>query len=360
MFKVLDRYIFRELLSPFLTSLTALSFIIFTKEMLRLMDLLVTKGVGFFSLFKVILYLMPSFLVLTLPIACLIASISAFGRLSFDNELIVLRAAGISLWRLAAPVFVFSFLAFVLTVFLSQWGQPWSNVDVKKIALSLIEDQLTLALTSGVFNEPLPNMMIYVPDANEDKEHPGVFISDQRDPSKPFIIVAQSYQVLNEPSRKKLGIRLFHGSIHQIPPDLEEYHQVGFGTYDLWMNIPTGGKGNIERPSYEELIQKLDESDWTDTRSLRRLIEYYKDVGFPVATLLLGMLGLPVGIVSKRSGRAGGFSIGVLIILGFYLLNMLGEFLVTTRVVYPFVGAWFPNIIILMIAIVLYLKASRK
>ena len=101
MIKILDRYIFQELLSPFLTSLAALCFIVFTKEMLRLVDLLVSKGVGFLSVGKVIIYLMPSFLVLTLPIACLIASISAFSRLSFDNELIVMRAAGLSLWRLA-------------------------------------------------------------------------------------------------------------------------------------------------------------------------------------------------------------------------------------------------------------------
>ena len=359
MIKILDRYIFQELLSPFLTSLTALCFIIFTKEMLRLVDLLVTKGVGFFSLFKVILYLMPSFLVLTLPIACLIASISAFARLSFDNELIVLRAAGISLWRLAVPVFVFSSSVFVLTMILSQWGQPWSNISIKSLALSLIEDQLSLALDSGVFNEPLPNMMIYVPDTKEDEGPPGVFISDQRDPSKPFIIVAQSYQVLNEPSRKQLGIRLFQGSIHQIPRDLKEYHQVGFSTYDIWMNVPSSRVGNVERPSYKKIIQRLDKSGWTDTTALRRLIEYYKNMGFPVSTLILGMLGLPVGIVSRRSGRAGGFAVGILIILGFYVLNVFGEYLVTTLVVHPFVGAWFPNVVTLMIAVGLYLRASR-
>lgn len=360
MINILDRYIFHELVSPFLTSLAALSFIVFTKEMLRLVDLLVTKGVGLFSLFKVIVYLMPSFLVLTLPIACLIASISAFGRLSLDNELIVMRAAGISLWRLAAPVFVFSCLVYALTVILSQWGQPWSNISVKNLALSLIEDQLSLALDSGVFNEPLPNMMVYVPDPEERKGSPGVFISDQRDPSKPFIIVAQSYQVLNEPSRQQLGIRLFQGSIHQIPPNLSEYHQVGFSTYDLWMNIPASSGGNVERPSYETLIQRLDRSGWTDATALRRLVEYYKDTGFPVATLILGMLGLPVGIVARRSGRAGGFAVGVLIILGFYVLNVFGEYLVTTLWVHPFVGAWFPNVVTLIVAIGLYLKASRQ
>jgi lipopolysaccharide export system permease protein len=357
---ILDRYIFRELLSPFLTSLTALCFIVFTKEMLRLMDLLVSKGVGLFAIGKVIAYLMPSFLVLTLPIACLIASVSAFSRLSFDNELIVMRAAGVSLWRLAVPVFTFSTLVFLLTLFLSQWGQPWSNVSIKAVAMSLIKDQLTLALDSGVFNEPLPNMMVYVPDPKEKQKFQGVFISDQRDPQKPFIIVAQSYQVINDPQRKRFGIRLFEGAIHQIPPDLDDYHQIGFSTYDFWLKLPTRSFGNATRLSYDQIIERLDNTDWNDTGLLRRLMEHYKDLGFPVATLLLGMLGLPVGIVSRRSGRAGGFAIGVTIILGFYLLNVFGEFLVTTRVVHPFVGAWFPNVITLVVTVVMYVRASRQ
>ena len=360
MIKILDRYIFQELLSPFLTSLSALCFIVFTKELLRLMDLLVSKGVGLLSIAKVILHLMPSFLVLTLPIACLIGSISAFSRLSFDNELIVMRAAGVSLWRLAVPVFFFSVMVFVLTLFLSQWGQPWSNVSIKAVAMDLMEDQLTLALESGVFNEPLPDMMIYVPDPKEGQQFQGVFISDRRDSKKPFIIVAKSYQVINDASRKKIGIRLFQGAIHQIPPDPKEYHQVGFGTYDFWLKIPSKGFGTSKRLSYEEIIRRLDKTNWTNTGSLRRLMEYYKDLGFPVATLLLGMLGLPVGIVSRRSGRAGGFAIGVAIILGFYLLNVLGEFLVTTMVVHPFVGAWFPNVVTLIVTVFMYFRASRK
>lgn len=324
------------------------------------MDLLVSKGVGLLAIGKVIMYLMPSFLVLTLPIACLIASISAFSRLSFDNELIVMRAAGVSLWRLALPVLTFSTLVFLLTLFLSQWGQPWSNVSIKAVAMSLIKDQLAVALDSGVFNEPLPKMMIYVPDPKEKRKFQGVFISDQRDPQKPLIIVAQSYQVINDPQRNKFGVRLFEGSIHQIPPDLDEYHQVVFSTYDFWLKIPTQSYGNATRLSYDQIIERLDNTDWKDSGLLRRLMEHYKDWGFPVATLLLGMLGLPVGIVSRRSGRAGGFAIGVVIILGFYLLNVFGEFLVTTRVVHPFVGAWFPNVITLVVAIAMYVRASRK
>jgi lipopolysaccharide export system permease protein len=103
---ILDRYIFRELLSPFCISLAALCFVMLTKELLRLVELLVTKGIGFLSVLKVFAHLLPSFLVLTLPIAGIIATITAFGRLSLDKELVAMRAAGFSLLRLSQSVFI--------------------------------------------------------------------------------------------------------------------------------------------------------------------------------------------------------------------------------------------------------------
>ena len=159
---ILDRYIFKELVTPFTISLGALCFIVLTKEMLRLVELLVSKGIGIMAVFNIVIHLMPSFLVLTLPIACLISTITAFGRLSYDKELVAMRAVGVSLSRIAFPVFIFSFLVFLLTVYLSQWGQPWSNVSLKRLAISLIKDKITLAKTAYIrkFISPLSNSAI--------------------------------------------------------------------------------------------------------------------------------------------------------------------------------------------------------
>lgn len=361
MSKILDRYIFAELLPPFATSLATLCFIVLTKEMLRLVELLVSKGIGLFPVFKIVLHLLPSFLVLTLPIACLIASITTFSRLSYDNELTAMRATGISLLRLSIPVLLFSCLGFLLTLILSQWGQPWSNFSLKKLALNLIRDQLTLALDSGVFNEPTTGMVVYVPERQGDRQSAGVFIFDQRDPSRPLIIVARAYQILNNPKHNELGLRLLDGIIHQPPRNIQQYHQVAFATYDLKMDVSqTVNNAVRQRPGHDEILTQVERSDWKDAGALRRLMEYYKDLAFPVSALILGMLGLPIGIVSKRSGRVGGFAIGVVIMILYYLLNMLGEFLVTTLILHPFAGAWLPNAITLGIAITLFARTAKR
>ncbi|RMH06318.1 MAG: YjgP/YjgQ family permease [Nitrospirae bacterium] len=358
---LLERYIFRELLPPFWVSLAALCFIVFTKEMLRLVELLVAKGIGMVSVFKIILHLMPSFLVLTLPIAGLIASITAFGRLSSDKELIAMRAAGVSLFRISLPVAVFSSLVFALTVFFSQWGQPWSNISLKKLALSLIQDQLAVALDTGVFNNPVPGLMVYVPESPAGTPPAGIFIADQRDAAKSMVITAERFQFIHDPARTYLGLRLYNGTIHHVPTDHEQHHQASFQSYDLKLDFSEAFRiQRPERPSYDQILQKLQETHWRDTGALRRLMEYYKDVAFPVASFLLTMLGLPVGIVSKRSGRIAGMTIGIVIMVGYYLLNVLGEFFVTTLLLHPFAGAWLPDVVVLSIGIVLFYRLSRQ
>jgi len=360
--RLLDRYIFLELLPPFLTSLVGLCFIIFTKEMLRLVDLVISRGISLTSLGNIVLHLLPSFLVLTLPIACLIATISAFNRLSFDNEVIALRAAGVSFWRINIPVVVFAGAVFVLTMVLSQWGQPWASVSLKTIALSVIEDEMTLSVDSGVFNEPIPGLMVYVPDSGQASEQKkGMFISDQRDPAQPLIIVAQHFQMLKQTERRQMGIRLFDGAIYQISHDASRFHQVRFRTYDFWMPSPfRSAKAKAKRKTYEELLEKLKAKGGKDSGTLRRLMEHHKDIAFPVGTFVLSLLGVPVGIVSKRSGKAGGFAIGVLVVVGFYMLNVLGEFLVTTGGVAPIVGAWFPNVLLGLVTVVMFNHARKQ
>ena len=328
--------------------------------MLRLVDLVVSRGVGISSLGSIVMALLPSFLVLTLPLACLIASVSAFNRMSFDNEIIAIRAAGVSLWRILLPVVVFSAMVYGLTVFLSQWGQPWSNISLKKVALSVIQKELTMVLDSGVFNEPTPGLIVYVPHSESVSEKKGVFISDQRNPDRPLIVVARNFRMLKPNAKNQMGIRLYEGAIHQIPQDNSTFHRLTFGTYDFWLPSPFGNLDDrVKRKSYDELLVRWEETQGKKSSLLRRFMEYHKDTAFPLATFILGLLGVPVGMVSKRTGKAGGFALGVLIIIGFYLFNVLAEFLVNSRLLSPFAGAWLPNLLLLLIAGWFFNKARK-
>ncbi|MFM7841831.1 MAG: LptF/LptG family permease, partial [Nitrospira sp.] len=188
-----------------------------------------------------------------------------------------------------------------------------------------------------------------------------IFIADERSPADSRVIVANDYALLNDPDSNQAGLRLLNGTVHTRPHDLEQYHQITFATYDLKLNLDQSMYAAVdERPTRDAILSKLEQTNWQDTGARRQLMESYKDLAFPTAALILGLLGVPVGIVSKRSGRIGGFAVGVGIIIVYYVLNVLCEFFVTTLVLPPFAGAWLPNLLFLTATIVLFQRMNRQ
>lgn len=159
----------------------------------------------------------------------------------------------------------------------------------------------------------------------------------------------------------QVALRLLNGVIHSRPDQVDQYEQISFTSYDLKLNLSQSGyAATEERPSYEAIMVQMAQSQGKDPMALRRLMEYYKDLAFPTASLVFCLLGVPVGIVSKRSGRIGGFAVGVLIVVLYYVLNVACEFLVTTGLLQPFAGAWLPNGIFVVITLLSFLKMSRQ
>ena len=358
--RIIDKYCLQELGVPFALSLAALTFILLTREILRLVELLINKGVGILPLFKTFLLLLPSFFVLTLPMACLIASISAFSRLSSDRELTALQASGISNNRLLRPLFMFAVAVLGVTLLLAQYAQPWSGPSVKKSALMMLRGEVSLTLDEGVFNTPTTNVVMYVGDTGLSGGGPGVFISDTRTKSEPRIIVAREWSLINDPLHNRIGMTLRNGTIHVNPKDPAQYQLIRFSTYDFTMELADSLSATLEeRPSIFEIRYWLYKSGGKDPKYLKLLEEEYKDVAFPFATLVFGIIGMPLGIVAKRSGKAGGFALGIIIILSFYVLNVLADFWVSSRVMPPFLAAWFPNLAFAAITLLLFQRRIR-
>ncbi len=358
--RTIDRYILQELGVPFAQSLGALTFILMTREILRLIELLINKGVGLLPLLKTFLLLLPSFFVLTLPMGCLIASISAFSRLSSDRELTAMHATGVSAWRLLPSVLLFSFAVFLMTLTLAQFAQPWTGQSLKKMALGMLRDQVSLALDEGVFNTPTDKVVMYVGERSVPGGPSGIFISDTRTSGEPRIIVARNWKIINDPLHNRLGLTLQDGTIHVNPKDLDQYQTIRFTTYEFKLDLSESLAPEPEgRLSLYEIRQKIAETKGQDPRYLRLLEDYYKNVAFPVSTILFGLIGMPLGIVMKRSGRAGGFAVGILVIVLFYVLSVIGDFWVSARVLSPFAAAWFPDAVFVLVIVWLFHRRLR-
>jgi len=117
--KIVHRYVFREIVVPFLFGLSVFTFILLIARLLKLIELVVTRGVPVLNILQLLSYIMPAFLEVTVPMAMLLAILVAFGRLSADSEMVALRSSGLSLYQLIAPVAMVALLATAATAALS-------------------------------------------------------------------------------------------------------------------------------------------------------------------------------------------------------------------------------------------------
>jgi len=143
MSKILNRYIAREITIPFLLGLSIFTFIMLMDRLLKLTELVINKGVKLVEIVKLIIYILPSFFTVTIPMAFLLAVLLAFGRLSSDEEITAAKSSGISLIQMMPPVFMLSLIAFAATLFLSVYALPWGNHSFKTGIYDIVNNYYT-------------------------------------------------------------------------------------------------------------------------------------------------------------------------------------------------------------------------
>jgi lipopolysaccharide export system permease protein len=363
MLKLIDRYIFREILTPFSLTLGTLLLVLLTDQILRLVELFINKGVPFFTIIKILVWILPTFLVIAIPVGVLIGVIIAFNRLSTDSEIIALQTTGVSLYRLLWPAIIFSSLAFVLTFTLSVWGQPWAGHSLKNLGISIVKQQASVALEPGVFNEPFKKMIIYVDQMPNSENIKGILIYDSRNSKVPVLTLAKEGILINDPENNSLGFRLINGSQYRFSKNKSGRQQIiQFGSYDFRLNIDSAlGRQDLlkNRLNPEDLRKAIiNEPDQAD--SYRRLLsEYYKNYAFPFSCLIFGLIGVPIGVAVRRAGRLGGFTVGLSMAVIYYILIIMADFLVISDTVNPVFAAWLPNLIMVVITLLLIILSNK-
>jgi lipopolysaccharide export system permease protein len=331
--------------------------------MVQLTDLLLNKGVSLETVAKIFIYLLPAFLVIAIPMGVLIATIIGFSRLTADHEITALMAVGVSLSRLTVPVYVFTTLAFGLTFSLSVWAQPSVGPSMKSAAMDILKQEFSLGLEPGIFNEPLENMMIYVDEMPTPTQLKGIVIYDLRDAAQPALILAQEGMILNDPATDLVGLRLTNGSQHRKSGNPPRYQWITFGRYEFRLDLAAAvkraaGEGDAAL-NVQQIKTKLAGAQPLERRELRTLEEHYKTYAFPFACLIFGTIGIPLGLAIKQGGRLGGFALGIAMALIYYLLMIIADFLVTSLLIPPLAAAWFPNLIMAVVAVFLVGGSSR-
>jgi len=361
--RILNLYIIREIVSLFLLGIMVFTLILLMGRLIKLTDLVISRGVPLADVSRMILYLMPSFLVFTIPMAFLLAVLLAFGRLSADNEITVMKAGGISLMQLMPPVVLCGVCAALLTLAASTVGVPWGNSAFKSLSFTVLKQNVAATVREKVFWDDIPGIVMYT--EHYDEEHhtlKGVIINDGRDPGRPLTIFAADGVIAGGPNRNDIRLVLNNGSIHAVG-SAEEYRLVHFGEYI--MTIGAGGQGgtlgkNELDMTVPELLGQIANPATTKAVRLKTQSELHSRFAFPFAALVFAVVAVPLGMQNRRSGKSAGFATSIAILLAYYVVQSFLRTLADKGTLPPVLALWLPNLIFLGLGGYLLLMASQE
>ncbi|HYL82423.1 MAG TPA: LPS export ABC transporter permease LptF [Candidatus Acidoferrum sp.] len=352
--KLIDRAILKELAQAFSLGLMVFTFVLLTNKILRLVELIVNKGVGVFTVFQLFIYILPYSLVVPIPMSVLLATLATYSRLGADGEILAMRGAGLSLVRLARPAVWFGLATMLLTFTITIWILPFSNHAFKNLVFQMTRRQATVGIQEGIFNADLEGLILYVEHVDPvTSKLEGVFLVDSRNPAERRVIVAQSGYFTSDPKNLRMGLSLSQGSIQLSTAELTgRYRLLTFGDYNLTFDLGRGLADPIQRsPGEQELtLAALRER----ARSLRALgqnyhppmVEFHKKLAIPFSCLLFILVGVPLGSRIRRGGRGLSLAISVGCAMGYYMLIVAGEGLGDRGLAPEALTMWLPNLLI--------------
>jgi lipopolysaccharide export system permease protein len=357
--KLLHRYIFREIASPFLLGLLVFTLVLLMGKLLKLADLVIGNGVSILDILLLLVYLMPSFCLVTIPMAFLLAVLLAFGRLSSDSEITAMKSSGVGLSDLFPPVLVSAALACAATAFMTMTALPWGQTAFKKEMQKIVESRMRLDLKEGVFNDQFPGIVLYVDKFDSDQgSMSGIIVHDERDGEDPSTVFASSGAITRDTGNRSVRLHLSRGSIHREMPT-RGYRLVTFEDYDVVLGF---GKPP-ENALLDERTMTLAELNLNLRHPLSPklrfdlLLEYHRRVALPWACFIFALVGMPLGMQNRRSGRSSGFSVSIGIFVLYYILLSVGSGMAEKGIISPMIGAWLPNLTLLLPGIYLARKA---
>ncbi|KON30905.1 hypothetical protein AC480_00015 [miscellaneous Crenarchaeota group archaeon SMTZ1-55] len=367
--KTIHTYLCKETLVPFLIGLLLFSVVFMMGKTLYLTDLLVNKGVSFFDIVKLLIYFFPSSLFLIIPIALLLGVLVAFARLSSDNEITALKASGISLYQLTPSVLFLSIAAYLLTTFLVIYALPWGNQGLKNTLFDIAKTKAYTALKERTFNDSFDGVVIYV-----DKIPPrgntlgGIFvhIEDKKGEEGTRTILAKEGYVVTDPHSQEIVLNLTGVTGDQVVEGSKSYGRIQ--SEALIQRLVFEGDLSRTRKfrarrwemSIGELKKKIKMKKLQGENYTEYLLDLYMKFSIPFACIVFGLIGIPLGVQPRRSGKSYGFVLGILVVLAYYILLTSAENLSNKGRLPPVLASWTPNIVLMASGIYLLIKVGNE
>ncbi|MFP4040757.1 MAG: LPS export ABC transporter permease LptF [Desulfosudaceae bacterium] len=362
---IIDRYLAGQMLPYFAISIVVFTLIFLTHQLLDITDFIVNYHISLIQVLLMLLYSLPYFLELVIPIATMMAVLLVFLRMSGDNEILALRSGGVSVYRLLYPVAWFCLAAGLLTAFISMWALPHSRMAFEKMAYQAATTSPEIGIRERQFNTDFKDMTLYVGGYDKSGQRlTDIFIEDHQTVDTSVTISAPAGNIIFDRDNNIFRLILRDGVINQAGLADKRLHSISFKRYEVNLDIGQSG-GNQEsrhkdkkEMTLAELRDHIRSMDQKDSSYYPALLTWHKKFAIPFACLALGLLAVPLGLQSKNARASSGIGLSLLCFLAYYLMLSAGEILGESGRLPPIVGTWLPNLVMAGLGLALLIATA--
>jgi lipopolysaccharide export system permease protein len=353
----IHRSVLRELFTAFVLGLLTFNFILITEKLLRLTKVFASVGASLADMLTILLLMQPQITVLTTPIALLIAVLVTYGRMGADNELVIMRASGMSFMQISRPVILFGIACFVFAMAASFYAAPAGVKRLRETVSTTIARRAPLAIEEGIFNTAFRDVVLYVNEKTPGGDLKDVFLYDGRIKGEPAVLLAREGKISTN-GDMNISFDLRDGRIHIAKDDSATV--LSFGRYVLSFPFTLGSKPlrSFQELDPIELWQVA--SNAREEEKPRMLLELHRRLSLPALCLILMVLGPPLSLMAGRSGKMGGLAIGILVFALYYIAVVYTEGQAMAGKIPLWLGAWGPAFVFGIVSALLFRRASSR
>jgi LPS export ABC transporter permease LptF/LPS export ABC transporter permease LptG len=365
--RILTRYILREVLSHAAIGAVVFTFIFFMRDIGRILDLVVRQSAPLPSVLRIFLYTLPATLTFTIPMAVLVGILIGLSRLAADSEITAMRSSGMG---------SLAFLKIISILVIAAWGlallnnavlAPRAATALENLQNKLKASQASFEIQPRVFYEDLKNYVLYVQDVSPRQgaaQWKNIFLADITTPSAPKITVAHDGVVANE-SGDRLRLQLRNGEQHETDPRQPDQYQAStFASTTISIPLPASDQPQTRdiapatQMSNAELLSRAkQESDPFKRRLL--LMEFHRRLAFATACVVLALVGIPLGLSSKRGGKSTGFVLTIGLVFLYYFAMLAGMALARQGRITVAPAMWLGDIVFFLGGLILLWRVDR-
>jgi LPS export ABC transporter permease LptF/LPS export ABC transporter permease LptG len=366
--RILTRYILGEVTSHALLGTAIFTFIIFTRELGQILELVVRNSAPLPSAAELFFLTLPEALTLTLPAGVLIGILIGLSRLAADSEITAMKASGVGVWHFLRILSIFFLVAWLLALANNVYLAPRAQAALSRLQDRLKGSQVSFQIQPRVFYEGFPKKVLYVNDVKSAQGAAiwkGVFIADTSLPGAPKVTLAEQGILVSE-GKNTLHLHLINGSLHESDPATPDKYQIStFEETDLPITLPESGAAKDQPPSSLGEIPTFQLPQLARTRKNPMIarwywIEFHRRFALPTACIVLALVGFPLGLSAKKGGKSAGFVLTIILVFAYYFASLTGISLARQGKISPGLGVWLANILCLAVAAFLLWRSERR